>query len=74
VPQPPARELEQVHEDEHAGDVEQDARHDGPDRGPVAIDHLGAEPPVQSGSRTANDWPSGTWSGQVTLAPLASTP
>jgi len=31
-------------------------------------------PQSHSGSRTANDWSSGTWSGQVTLAPLASTP
>ena len=31
-------------------------------------------PQFHSGSRTANAWPSGTWSGQVTLAPLASTP
>jgi hypothetical protein len=46
VPQPAARELEQVHEDEHADGGEQDAGHDGPDRGPVAVDHLGAEPPV----------------------------
>jgi hypothetical protein len=46
VPQPAARQLEQVNEDEHAEDVEQDAGHDCPDRGPVVIDHLGAEPPV----------------------------
>jgi hypothetical protein len=31
-------------------------------------------PQFHSGSRTANAWPSGTWSGQVTLAPLARTP
>jgi hypothetical protein len=31
-------------------------------------------PQFHSGSRTANAWPSGTWSGQVTLAPSASTP
>ncbi len=31
-------------------------------------------PQSHSGWRTANGWPSGTWSGQVTLAPLASTP
>jgi hypothetical protein len=31
-------------------------------------------PQSHSGSRTANAWSSGTWSGQVTLAPLARTP
>jgi len=31
-------------------------------------------PQFHSGSRTENAWPSGTWSGQVTLAPLASVP
>ena len=31
-------------------------------------------PQFHSGSRTANAWPSGTWSGQVTRAPLARTP
>ena len=31
-------------------------------------------PQFHSGSRTVNDWPSGTWSGQVTLAPVARTP
>jgi hypothetical protein len=46
VPQPAARQLEQVHEDEHREQVEQEAGHDGADRGPVAVDHLGAESPV----------------------------
>jgi hypothetical protein len=31
-------------------------------------------PQSHSGCLTANDCPSGTWSGQVTLAPLDSTP
>jgi hypothetical protein len=31
-------------------------------------------PEFHSGSRTASAWSSGTWSGQVTLAPLARTP
>ena len=31
-------------------------------------------PQFHSGWRTAIALPSGTWSGQVTLAPLASTP
>jgi hypothetical protein len=31
-------------------------------------------PQSQSGSRTVNDWPSGTWLGQVALAPSDRKP
>ena len=46
MPQPAAGQLDQVHEDEYSEQVEQDPGEDGRDRGPVAVDHLRAEPPV----------------------------
>ena len=50
--------------------IEEQARDSVRDRRAVATDEIPPLPQAQSGSRTLNGLPSGTWLPQVTSAPL----